>query len=57
MALRGTMSTGAHSQLSDYSPVETNLPTARHGIFAFPQVQELSKISQQTAAIITKERL
>ena len=48
------MSAGAHAQ---YSPVETNLYTTRRGIFAFPPLQNLSKISQQTASVITRERL
>ena len=44
------MSAGAHVQLS---PVETNLHTTRRGIFAFPPLQKLPNISQQTASVIT----
>ena len=40
-SIEGTMSDGAHAQLS---PVETNLHTTRRGIFAFPPLQKLSKI-------------
>ena len=52
ITLKGTMSAGAHAQ---YSPVETNLHKTRRGIFAFPPLQKLSKISQQTASVIAKE--
>ena len=48
------MSAGTHAQ---YSPVETNLHTTRRGILAFPALQKLSKISQQKASVITKERV
>ena len=48
------MSAGAHAQKS---PVETNLHTTRRGIIAFPPLQKLKKISQQTASVITEERL
>ena len=51
---KGTMSPGAHAQ---WSPVDTNLHTTRRGIFPFPTLQKLSKTSQQTASVITKERL
>ena len=51
--LKGTMSAGAHAQ----SPVETNLHTTLRNIFAFPPLQKLSKISQQTASVITKKLL
>ena len=54
MFFKGTMSAVAHAQ---YSPVETNLHTTRSRIFAFPPLQKLSKIPQQTASVITNERL
>ena len=48
------MSAGAHAQ---QIPVETNLYTTRRGIFVLPSLQKLTKISQQRASVITKERL
>ena len=48
------MSAVAHAQKS---PIETNLHTTRRGIFAVPPLQNLWKISQQTASVITKEHL
>ena len=50
--IKETVSAGAHAQLS---PVETNLHTTRRSR-RLP-LQNLSKISRQTAAVITKERL
>ena len=47
------MSAEAHAQ----SPIETNLQTTRRGIFDLLPLQKLSRISQQTASVITKERL
>ena len=43
-----SMSAGAHAQLT---PVENNLNATRPRISALPQLQKLSKISQQTASI------
>ena len=45
------MSAGVHAQCS---PIESNLHTTRCGISVFPQLQKLSRISQQTASVITK---
>ena len=52
--LKGTMSAEAHAQ---WSPVETNshIFTTRRSIFAFPSLQKLSKILQQTASVIAKK--
>ena len=51
--LEETMSAEAHAQ---WSPVETNSHTTRRIIFAFPSLQKLSKVSQQTASVIAKEQ-
>ena len=45
------MSAGEHAQSS---PVETNLHTTCRGIVAFMPLEELSKISQQTASVLPK---
>ena len=45
------MSAREHVQLS---PVETNLHTTCRGIVAFMPLEELSKISKQTASVIPK---
>ena len=52
--IKGIMSARVHAQ---ESPVEINLHTTRFGTFTFPPLQKLSKMLQQTACVITKDRL